>query len=196
MKTRREWIYQIRQRLRANDPDLRINNRMIANKLETLLNLLVRRDSDSRRVWKQTNLFSSEILEVRQVDKNRYESVALLPSLFYHQNGPFLQVLTDDGTNYINSTPKQQQDSTGTYFWIDNNKLILTQDPGESVTIRYWKQPQKESECQSELDVRFPVPDHLEEDLQNTVVQQLGVAPVSIPQDTNTNQLPLDRAAN
>ncbi|PRY38448.1 hypothetical protein CLV58_109175 [Spirosoma oryzae] len=189
MNTRRDWIYQVRSRFRADTVDSRLSNRMISFELEKMLTLLIRRDSDSRKTWKQTNLFTRQLIELTTVD-GRSRSVNPLPPIFQGSLNPYLQILGSDGTSWTLSTPLQQAGSCGFYGWLDNeNYLVLTRPGITQIEVRYFGKPYRQpGSCQSELDVLLPVPDHLEEDLLTSVCKNLAAAPLPIPEDSFPNQ--------
>ena len=165
---------------------------MISLELEAALNLLIRRDADSRKIWRQTNLFTTTVTDMQPYGL-RSRSVNPLPPLYHHSLGPFLQIFGEDESAWTVSTPKQQAGRSGRYGWLEDGHLVVSQEGITELGTRFLPQPHKAFDCQSELDVLLPVPDHLQEDLKNVTVQKLVAAPIQVPDDTYSNQNSLDK---
>lgn len=193
-KTRRSWIYQIREQLQLTSPDSVVSNRMISSRLESVLDLLIRRDSDTRKTWKQTNLFVTKPITLKSLSETRSRSTIPVPAAYMTNTGLYLQVLnTETGAVYMPSTPLQQAGQTGNYYWLENNFLVIGQGRPGTLSVHYYPKPVKTEPCQSELDVVLSVPDHLDSDLLTSVLQELIKAPASIPPDTYPNGNQLDK---
>lgn len=195
MKTRKEWIFQVREQLRATSPDMRLSNRMISHRLETMLDLLVRRDSHTRKIWKQTDLFESQRLTFSPLSSNRSQSDQTIPDVFQTSYGtPYLQ-LRDDYTGHVYnpSTPQTKAGQTGRFYYLDQDRIIVGLAEPPTLTAYYFAKAHKRVACQSELDVTLPVPDHLADPLLSATLNELLKVTDSILPDTFANNNELQR---
>lgn len=155
--TIREVIALIRNELNSITLDDRISNRFIFNKVITYTEIILKRESDSRRLFNSTNLFFTvDCFQLKETSvecshiklpkcKTFMRSVLPLPDFYSSIYGNLLIVETIDGSNrfeqttpenYKNISNREFKPKNG-YYWINNNYLILPDSQVETVYLRY-----------------------------------------------------------
>lgn len=159
MSTVRETIYLVRNGLRSVNLDDRISNRFIYQLLLKYTSLFIKRESDSRRIWKMTNLFQSlpgciELEEAPLAEacpglilpgcETVMKSKEPIPGSFQSIYGNFLTITTLDGMKKfeykepsVYGRVKKREFTAPSigYYWLDEEYLIIPDGP-EAVLVR------------------------------------------------------------
>lgn len=191
--TIREVIALIRNELNTITLDDRISNRFIFNKVITYTEIILKRESDSRRLFNSTNLFSTiDCFQLKETSiecsniklpkcKTFMRSVLALPDFYSSIYGNLLIVETIDGSNrfeqttpenYKNISNREFKPKNG-YYWINNNHLIIPDSEVETVSLRYipkiTTQSLKTFGCNG-LDTEIGIPSWLLSDIIKYVI--------------------------
>jgi len=177
--------------------------------------LLIRQDTESRRVWKQPQLFQTpedcvQLSPFTSTDCGPFgvatsllTSIKPIPEVYTGIYGPFLQVQSEDGfIQFTYTTPAKyrmirkrayQADSSG-YFWLQNGHLVIPDKQLDAVTISgmFTKDINKDS-SKSMLDTTWFVPETLQRDVLSIVTQDIAKLLKSIPADELPNLNSLDK---
>jgi len=155
--TVREIVALVRNELNSITLDDRISNRFIFNKIITYTDIILKRESDTRRLFNSTNLFTRiDCFDLKETSvecsnirlpkcKTFMRSVLPLPNFYSSIYGNLLIIETIDGSNrfeqttpenYKNISNREFKPKNG-YYWINNNYLILPDSEVETVSLRY-----------------------------------------------------------
>jgi|ERR1051325_1933477 hypothetical protein len=188
----RKLIADVRETLRKRNVDDRIPAPFIYNKLIKFASLLIKRESDSRKIFSQTHIFKN--VEFKLEDYNGYKrSILEIPSFFSTNYGNLLVVGATDYTNaYKQTVPeayertkyREFKDPNNRYYWIENKHLVIPDNFLRFVNVRGLFYDYKELPCQSILDTDFPCPDYLMEEVLIQTVNSLTLRE-KIVEDTN-----------
>lgn len=190
----RDLIADVKQSLRKKNLDDRIPNSFVYSKLIKHTALLIKRESDSRRIFRQTNLFKPKVFELESYQGMR-RSMEEIPDFFTTSYGNLLLVGSDDYTNAYKQISPEKLSQTKTrefqnpnkkYYWIENNRLVIPDGYMEDVLVRGLFYNYTDYPCQPLLDTEFPCPDYLLEEVVNMSVQSLTVREKITP-DENPN---------
>lgn len=188
----RKLIADIKETLRKRNVDDRIPNQLVYSKLIKFTSLLIKRESDSRKIFSQMHLFKS--LELELEDYRGYKrSIKEIPSFFSTNYGNLLIVGATNYTNAYKQTLPEQfertkhrefKDPNIRYYWIENQRLVIPDNFLKFTTVRGLFYDYHEFPCQSLLDTEFPCPDYLMEEVVTQVVSSL-LTREKITEDTN-----------
>ncbi|GAB3975791.1 hypothetical protein GCM10028806_34140 [Spirosoma terrae] len=220
-----EQLYTLRNNLRSVDRDSRISNRYLYRQLLRLASVFIRRDSDSRRILKLTNLYQvidHLVLDPAEVPawmpglpthvlvgsgRSLRKSRQPLPALFSGQSGDLLLVTSLDGSRrYHPKNPalwpallnrQEHPPGWGYYHRGADDHLYLIGDDLEAVTVRgLFQYPVDPYDpAISRLEQTSPLPDYLVHDLLSTLTQSLRQSPLGIPPDELQNDNRLEKTA-
>lgn len=219
-----ELLYTVRNNLRSVDRDSRISNRYLYRQLLETAAVLIRRDSDSRRIFKLTGYFQQVPhleLDVTGVpawmpglpttvlvgsDRQLRRSRLPLAEPFSGQSGYLLTVSSLDGSRrYDHKHPslwsallsRSEQPPGWGYYWLDPDfHLYLIGDDLEGVQVRglFKYAVTPYDPALSALDGLNPIPDYLSTDLTDLLTQKLRNAPLGIPPDEYQNDNRLEKS--
>lgn len=191
----RDLIADIRQSLKKLTLDDRIPNQFIYSKLIKCAGFLIKRESTSRKIYKETNLFRPIPIELEDYNGVK-RSLDKLPDFFTTNDGVLLMVGSNDYSNDFTFSNPQKFERSRTrefsnpnkrFFWIENGHLIIPDPYLEDVIVKGLFFNYKEFPCQSLLDTEFPCPFYLKEDLITMVVQTLLASREKLVQDEDPN---------
>lgn len=146
--TNREFIYKIKNYIKESNSDTRLSNRAIWFNIYSAAKLLIDRDMNARKLFKQTNIFQTICVEMKEISKNLcscididtsckiYRSVDKLPKIFESIFGPIIySVLSIDGSKEIKFTTSFQankktkiKDNKNYYSFIEDGYLYTTSE--------------------------------------------------------------------
>lgn len=197
----REIVSTIENELNNISLDDRKSKRFIFSKVLYYSELFIKRESDSRRIFNSSNLFTFEncfemketsLMNCTDVYIPNVETVSKskkpLPEFYSSIYGNLLTVMTLDGSrryemttpdNYKNIVNREFLPKNG-YYWIDNNYLVIPSYI-EAVKLSYLK---KVSLQNSSLDGDITIPEWLLADIVKNVVADIRNTK-SIPSDEN-----------
>jgi hypothetical protein len=200
--TVRQVISDVRQDLHSVNLDMWIPNSYIHRKLVDIAALFIKREADGMRlqvypdIWVTVDNLVMELVGASDVfvpDCTAVmRSVKKLPRIFTTRFGYVANISSIDFSgNYIQTTPKdysykvqrRYQDPKQRYFWIYNNHLVIPNSFIQSVTLRALFANKKEGleingcdnlDCIRMLDLEFPAPGHLLEEIKNKTVIEIA----------------------
>ena len=193
-------ISRIKQDLNKLNLDQNFSNRYIYSKLITAASVLIKRETDNRKIFRQTHLFKQINVELTRNSGSTglVKSVNKVPKFFTSNSGNLLMVNSVDFSNSIRQIAPENyniikqrefQDPNNNYYWIIDDYLYITNNFLRSVPVRGLFYDHVDGECQKILDTEFPCPDYLLEDTVNLTLNSLynreKVAPDENP-DQNT----------
>lgn len=212
--TIREFISLIRNSLNSVRLDDRISAEFIYHVAISNAKLLIKRDADSRRIFKNTSLFKKlDCVELEEVSiaecgislpcKTIMRSKKPLPESYLSNYGNIIQVfnvLRDKDyretsiTSYKNLlNQKYQTKSTGRY-WISDGYLYVPGSEVETLIVYgLFTDPSQVSSfnnesCSSLLDSDFPCPDYLISAVIELTLKQISIRKSIVPdEDSNLN---------
>ena len=189
-----------------------ISEEYIFNIGVSIAQLIIKRETDSKKLFKNTSLFKSlPCIEMKTVPLNScgiilncetlQRSKKKLPKAFLSNFGSLINVfnLTRD-LQYKEISPVLYKDlktarfkpRNTKYFWIDNGYLFIPDSSVVSV-LAYIFSPDienilslSENDCESLLDSEFPSPDYMISTILNETVSQIYNSK-RIPKDENSN---------
>jgi len=201
--TIREIISLVRNELNTITLDDRISNRYIYSKIITYSDIIIKRESDSRRLFNNTNIFSVDecfkLKESKLVNCTTVyipncatvmKSVDKLPTFYSSIYGNLLLVSTlDESNRFEQTTPenfkninnREFKPRTG-YYWINDGYLVIPNSEVEAVKIR-WVSKKEVNEITS-LDEKIGIPEWLTSDIIRMVVTDIRNMR-AIPKDEN-----------
>lgn len=155
MGTLRESVSLVRSKHKMLSGDFLITDRVIASELKTNASLLIKRDTDKRRLWNSDSIFTTipclELIEVSInecceyiSDKKIRRSKHKLPVLAEGNYSHILYVYNIDNSKrimeitpnrYINLL-KIRPSSKEKYFWIEDQYLYVTDEDIKAVKLR------------------------------------------------------------
>lgn len=207
MSTIREDISQVKRLVNSVHQDVRISNRFVYNKLLDMTSLIIKRDADSRKIYKNIELFTTiECVELEETELKNctnifipncsyvMRSVNKIPKAFLSGNGSIINVYSiDRSVQFIQTTPlvyskvqKREFKGNEKYFWILDDYLYI---PGNiaAVTIDVLSIDKRTKKCQPLLDSPSFIPDYLASDVIRVVATEIGSIMKRIPTDENPN---------
>ena len=147
MQTLRQSISNIRGGSKLLTSDALISDRLIASELRSYANMLVTRQTDKRKLWQSSNLFTPILcLEMEKVpltecceyvgEKEVAKSVKMLPTIGEGIWGLAIQSVTGlDGKKFKEVTPnrysnllKLNLNTKDVYYWMQNNHLFVSNE--------------------------------------------------------------------
>lgn len=186
--TIREFTSTIQNSLKSLSYDDYIQPEYIFNVGKSIASLLIKRETDSRKIFKNTSLFKTlpciDMVEaltnecgIRLDCSSLRKSKKPLPEIFTTNFGSLIfvyNVLRNVDYKEIspllfnNQKKLRYKPKNVKYFWIENNHLYIPDSEVESVIVSIMS-PNIESineflgekECNSILESEFPVPDYL-----------------------------------
>lgn len=183
----REFISTIRNELNSITLDGRVSNRYLFSKVIQYADIIIKRESDSRRLFNSTNLFKVEdCFELKETSVVNCSNIALpkcrmvmksilpLPTFYSSIYGNLLIVSSVDDSgrfemttpeNYKNILNREFKPRTG-YYWINNGYLVTPDSEIEVVKLRYIPK----LELKNGLDTELGVPEWLLADILKYVV--------------------------
>lgn len=209
MVTIRSIVSTVRNALRTVNPDDKISNRMIAHLIYQYATLFVRREADSRKLFRDSDLWQrvEGCMELEPAAdpgcKTLYtesctgwvKSKLPLPHAPYQTiYGPLVQVLTPDArkTYLYKDLPHlraPREFGGGKNFTIDEKGFIYIPSPLlQQVIVRgVFPRPVQIQPCQSPLDYPLYLPQHLLGDLERTILNDLKTITLPIVEDEKPN---------
>lgn len=199
--TVREFISTIRNELNSITLDGRVSNRFIFSKVIQYAEIILKRDSDSRRLFNSTNLFKVDnCFKLKESNINDCCTIALpkcrtimksvtkLPSFYSSIYGNLLIITSiDDSQRFEQTTPENYKNILNrefkpkvSYYWIENGYLVLPNSDIEIVKLRYIPK----LEIKNGLDFDLGIPEWLLSDILKYVVADIRNT-LSIPKDEN-----------
>lgn len=190
----RKLIADVKQSLKKLNIDDRLSNEFVYSKLIKYTSILIKRESNSRRIFRQTNLFKPLDFDLENYGEYK-RTTKDIPSFFTTDYGNLLIVGAMDYTNAYKLATPESFEKTKTrefrnpnhrFYWIENNRIIIPDYYLDSVSVRgifynYTDQP-----CQSVLDTEFPCPDYLLEEVIRLTIEGLSIRE-QIREDENPN---------
>lgn len=177
--TIREFTSTIQESLNASNPDDFISEEYIFNVGVSVAQLLIKREIDSRKLFKMTSLFKTECIKLVESTggcggfsgcTHVMRSKHKLPKSYLTNFGNLLIVLNVTGeTEYKEISPSRYRNlklqkfkpRDTKYFWIDDDYLEIPDSNVQEVKIMYLGPGAAEdSEC-SVLDNTFPAPEYM-----------------------------------
>lgn len=190
--TIREIISLVRNEMNSITLDDRISNRFIFNKIIVYTEIILKRESDSRRLFNSTDIFTTlDCFDLKETSiasctniylpkcKTFMRSILPIPAFYSSIYGNLLIVQAIDGSNrfeqttpenYKNISSREFKPKTG-YYWINNNHLILPDSEVETVSLRYI--PKISVNSCTGLDQQTGIPAWLITDIIKYVIQDL-----------------------
>lgn len=199
----KEFISQVKEDLNSLSFDDYIPDEYIYEKGLNVFDLIIKRESDSRKLWNDSKIFTTiKCFEMEEIDatfcneslscSTINKSVLKIPLTY---NGNTLQI-TDVFGNFVykESSPSKYNISVnrgvpirGGFYWIENEYLIIPGKAIPSVQLRLLTKSYKQTECQSMLDVIFAIPDYLQSAVVDGTVKKILETRKRIPVDENTD---------
>lgn len=216
MKTLREIISTIRNVLKTVNLDDRIPNRMIAHLIQTYTTLFIRREADSRKIYKEAYLFQTICVDfapyhpeagchpILTYQCNEWvKSVNPIPELYTNNYSSFLKGYSlDEEHTYTYKTidgiitASKQEFGTNRFFSLENNYIIIKNPILKQLKFRgLFVKPQNLSACQSVLDTPLYIPQHLLADLERSVISDLLKMNKTLTEDELPNLNNLQKTA-
>ena len=189
--TVREIIALVRNEMNSITLDDRISNRFIFSKIIIYTDIIIKRESDSRRLFNSTDIFTTlncfdlkeTSLECSNIKlpkcKTFMKSISTIPGFYSSIYGNLLIVETIDGSNrfeqttpenYRNISNREFKPKNG-YYWINNNHLILPDSEIETVSLRYI--PKINITSCTGLEQQIGIPGWLMSDIIKYVIQDI-----------------------
>lgn len=187
--TKREIISLVRNELNTITLDDRISNRYIYSKIISYADIIIKRESDTRRLFNSTNIFlvdeffklkESKLINCTTVYipncTTVMKSVNKLPTFYSSIYGNLLIISTLDESNrfeqttpenYKNISNREFKPKTG-YYWISDGYLIIPNSEVEAVKLRWVDK--KEVNQVTSLDEKIGMPEWLISDVIRMVV--------------------------
>lgn len=187
--TKREIISLVRNELNTITLDDKISNRYIYSKLITYADIIIKRESDTRRLFNSTNIFSVDdcfkLKESKLINCTTVyipncttvmKSVNKLPTFYSSIYGNLLIISTLDESNrfeqttpenYKNIANREFKPRTG-YYWINDGYLVIPNSEVEAVKLRWVDK--KEVNQVTSLDEKIGIPEWLISDVVRMAV--------------------------
>lgn len=196
----RELISEIKSNLEANTLDDYISDEFIWNKASNVASLLLKREVDNRKLFRNTSMFTKiECFAMKACSPTDMISEKELPSIYSSSFGGIIQLFNPTGSTAYKETTasmyrnirNQEFKPRGTkYFYIEDNRIIIPNSEVESVNVLALISDVEaiakiEGKC-SVLDVTAPIPSYLLSSVVSQSVQALSLVK-EIPKDENSN---------
>ena len=209
----REFISIVRNNLNSISLDSNISGEYIYNVGLSISKLLIKRESDSRRLFKNTNNFTfidcvkmeeSSIIKCTNVSipncKKVMRSVEPLPEAFSSIYGSLISVfnLTRDKDyseinpiNFKSLSLQEFKPKNKGYFWIENKHLVIPDSEVEMVSVMMLTADtsvnnQSSGNCVKILDREFPCLDYLLASVLELTTKQVMTSK-QVPADEKSN---------
>ena len=210
--TYRAFISSVRNTLDSITTDNFISGEYIASIGLSYARLLTKRESDSKKIFRNTSLFTFvdciELEEASSKDcgvdlpcKSIMKSKAKLPEIYSSNYGSLINLFNVDRSkeyselsplSYKSISGQRFKSKTKGYFWIQNGYIYIPDSEVEVVSAMYLS-PESNfdsgstdtSSC-SILDRQFPILDYLEILVIESTIKHLTTSK-SIQRDENTN---------
>lgn len=213
MQSIRQVISQVKNKLNAVKLDDRISNKLIYHTLMNYAELLIKRDSDSRKIFKNSGMIVlPEPIELEEIDhtvnslgivvpkcKLLKKSINRLPAFFISAyQFPLISVSSiDESTQfdpttqwYYSQTLNREFRGKKQYFWIEDGYLVIPNEDIDQVKVKgYFSDyitPSLNNACKTKLDVAWSVPDYLSADIIRLTIEDLLVSK-KIVKDENSD---------
>ena len=206
MPSVREDIAQVRKLINSVSLDTRISNQFIYNKIIDTAKLFIKRDADTRRIYRNIELFKTiSCVELESVDlvnctglyipncNNVMRSKNKLPKAFLTSNGSLLNVYSiDRSVQFLQTTPsiftnilKREFKGNQKYYWILDDYLYIPNSYISEVIVDgvFIDNSELISKCNRFLDSTSSIPDYLRTDVFRTVANEIGGITLRIPED-------------
>lgn len=193
----------ISNELRSIGLDDRISNRFMYSKYLNYESLFIKRESDSRRIFNNTNLFHTincvEMKEISSVEcsniyipnvKTYSKSVLPIPQTHTSIYGDMLYVFNLDESvefksitpsNYVNIMNREFK-SKIQYYWIDGDNYLIIPNTVEKVKLKLLIK----GDVKSGINAELTTPSWMIGDILKYVIQDIRNSK-SIPMDENPN---------
>lgn len=216
--TIREFTSLIKNTLNNVSSDSNLSEEYIYWVGVSVAKLILKREADSRKIFKNTTLFSKlSCVDLKEVDKSEcgvnlpcnkiMRSKKKLPEMFLTNFGSLIQVfnLTRDldyketsVTQYKNISNQRYKTRDSKYFWIENDYLYIPDSNVEKVVVlglfsspeEVYEFNENLGECKSILDMNFPCPDYLITPVIESTINQVSTnLKINKDEDSNLNTL-------
>ncbi len=214
----REFIATVKHNLNSSSLDTYISNEYIYNVGISISKLLIKRESDTRRLFRNTSNFKYiNCIEMEEVPISECTMIAIpnckrvmrskvpLPSIFSSIYGSIMFVFNiDKSKDYIETNPinyksivsQEFKSKTKGYFWIENGYLVIPDSQIEVVTIyALFSTPidiEGNNSCGKILDMDFPSIEYLLSSVIDLTTQSL-LTGKQLPPDENSNLNAIER---
>jgi hypothetical protein len=202
----KEFVALVKQDLNSLNFDDYIPDEYIWSKGITTLEFLIKRETDSRKIYNNSKLFETMYIEMEEIDsvfcgiklpcKKVCKSKEKIKKTFSTSSGSLLivsNILNESVYKEVLPTRYSSVSNRGVisktkYWWIENDYLII---PSEicfpQINIQGLFITTNVSNCESMLDQVFPCPDYLLTACIDTVVSKILETKKRIPIDENAN---------
>lgn len=214
MLSNRQIISQVRNKLGGNRLDDRISNRTIISSLLNFAALLIRRDSENRKLFSNSTMIVLDCIEMEEIDSNSNclgivvpkcrilkKSIEKLPEFFISNfSQPLIQVSSiDESTQfspttsyiYAQSLNREFVKRANKYFWIEDGYLVIPNEDVELLKVKgyfknYTTPVESNGVCKTILDGMWNIPDYLTADVVKLATEDLFIER-KIPKDENSD---------
>ncbi len=203
----KEFIALVEQDLNALNFDDYISKEYIWSKGITNLEILIKRESDSRKLYSNTKLFQTLCIEMEETDsifcsvklpcKKVCKSKEKVPKTFSTSSGSLLivsNILSEEVYKEVlpsryNTISNRGIKTKTKYWWIENDYLVI---PSDICFLQVKIQGLfinniNKDKCSSMLEEIFPCPEYLVSTCVDLVVSKILETKKRIPVDENTN---------
>jgi len=208
--TVREDIAQVRKGVNSVNLDVRLTNKFIYNKIQDVAKLIIKREAETRKLYKSTELFTTlscvnlikdelkncsniYIPNCTQVMRSEFK----LPKAYLSNTGSILNVYSvDRSVQFFQTTPsgfvnisKREFKGKQKYFWIENDYLIIPDSYITQVGVtglfidNTIVDVLNGIECSSILESNSTIPDGLRYDVIRTAISEIAGITRRIPED-------------
>lgn len=221
--TVREAISEVRNDLRAVGIDVWIPGKYIHSKLISKAILFIKRESDDKRIFRYTNLWTPVCLDMIEDDIINCCNIPIpgctkvmrsknkIPEIYTTRFGYLGNTVTDDfGKDYTPTTPQQYKytksrefkDRSKRYCWIANDYLIIPDSMVSNVTLSAMFINKADAlkidcrytdSCIKVIDEDFVAPAHLWDDIKKATVIDIAQIYEKIQPDELTNLNSLEK---
>lgn len=209
----RDFINNIKHSLNSVHLDTFISDELIFNEAISVGALFLKRESESRKLYKNSSLYYTlpkcvEMIEVPLSECSTYftcntirRSKTKLPEHFSSSYGSFLNIfnvlrngryIETTINQYINKSKLRYKVPNTYYFWIENGYLFIPDSDVEQVVVSgifqnmYALLDYQESKCTKLLDLSLPFPDFIVSLISEQVINKFS-SNLKIPSDENPN---------
>lgn len=217
MSTGRNLVSEVRSLNKLINSDNNITDRVIFNTLRKSASLLIKRESDRRKLWNSPNIFKAidclEMIPVSLSECCDYKNPCIvarsrkkIPRISEGIFGLLVQSVFSPGRKKFDYSALDRfvnilslGVNTKKYYWIYNDYLYISDENIEYVTvIAYFDDDFKQEElsacykgesdeCINPLDKEFPIPSYLEKQLIDLVNENLNKTYFRHIVDSQTN---------
>lgn len=209
----RNIISLLRESLNNLNLDMRFSNQFLHNTIITNTALIVRRESESRKIYTNIESFQSiRCLNLESVDmltcadiivpcQNLMKSTVKIPKVYQSNTGPILQVFSLGRiTQFHQSTPssystltKRQYKGNQEYYWIVDDYLYIPGFITNATLLGLFIYPYEvdklniNDKCLKMMDSECGVPDWLIDAVIDESTKMIAGVTKRIPEDSNPN---------